>query len=190
MVWDNGPAYRGEAVREFLRTPGLDLRLVALPAYSPDYNADELVWKWVQEEVTASTCFGTAARAAAAVRQFFRCLDDRREEVMQRCRSELQTAAFRRPPSIPSGENDACKLAVRVTRTLPSRCSFQLAFALGIRPINEPDLRKASRIGNIERECISHTPSFVPALRGRQGSPRQARPCCRHVSNKYDESIY
>ena len=28
LIWDNAPAHRGEAVREYLRTPGLALRLV------------------------------------------------------------------------------------------------------------------------------------------------------------------
>ena len=28
VIWDNAPAHRGEAVREYLRTSGLDLRLV------------------------------------------------------------------------------------------------------------------------------------------------------------------
>ena len=46
VIWDNAPAHRGEAVREYLRTPGLDLRLVNLPGYSPDFNADEAIWGW------------------------------------------------------------------------------------------------------------------------------------------------
>ena len=41
VVWDNAPAHREEAVREYLRTPGLALRLMNLPGYSPDFNADE-----------------------------------------------------------------------------------------------------------------------------------------------------
>ena len=41
VIWDNAPAHRGEAVREYLRRPGLGLRLVNLPGYSPDFNADE-----------------------------------------------------------------------------------------------------------------------------------------------------
>ncbi len=94
VIWDNSPAHRGEALREYLRTPGLDLQLVALPPYSPDYNADELVWKWVREEVTANTCFGKAAKVAAAVGAWFGDIGGRCQEVMQRCRSELQTAAF------------------------------------------------------------------------------------------------
>ena len=28
VIWDNDPAHRGEAVREYLRTPGLGLRLM------------------------------------------------------------------------------------------------------------------------------------------------------------------
>ena len=28
VIWDNAPAHRGEAVREYLTTPGLDMRLV------------------------------------------------------------------------------------------------------------------------------------------------------------------
>ena len=43
VVWDNAPAHRGEAMRSFLKTPGLNLRLVNLPGYSPDFNADEAI---------------------------------------------------------------------------------------------------------------------------------------------------
>ena len=38
VIWDNAPAHRGEAVREYLRTPELELRLVNLPSYSPDFT--------------------------------------------------------------------------------------------------------------------------------------------------------
>ena len=43
VIWDNAPAHRGDAVREYLGTRSLGLRLVNLPAYSPDFNADEAV---------------------------------------------------------------------------------------------------------------------------------------------------
>ena len=59
VIWDNAPAHRGEAVREYLRTPGLRLRLVNLPGYSPDFNADEAVWGWAREEATGNLCLGT-----------------------------------------------------------------------------------------------------------------------------------
>ena len=41
VIWDNAPAHRGEALREYIHMPGLNLRLVNLPGYSLDFNADE-----------------------------------------------------------------------------------------------------------------------------------------------------
>ena len=93
VIWDNGPAHGGEAMRSYLATPGLHLRLVRLPAYSPDFNADEAIWGWVREEVTANTCFGTKAKVSVAVGRFFRDLPSRAEEVKRRCRTVLQARA-------------------------------------------------------------------------------------------------
>jgi transposase len=93
VFWDNAPAHGGDPLREYLRTPDLRLRLVRLPAYSPDFNADEHIWAWVREEVTANTCFGTADKVRAHVDPFFAGLATRAEEVKQRCRTELQSRA-------------------------------------------------------------------------------------------------
>lgn len=90
VIWDNGPAHRGEELRAYLGTPGLRLRLVALPAYSPDYNADEAIWKWARAEVTANTCWGTKTKLEAALAPFFDGLAARTDEVRQRCRTRLQ----------------------------------------------------------------------------------------------------
>jgi transposase len=93
VIGDNGPAHGGEPLRQYLTSPDLRLRLVRLPAYSPDYNPDEAIWGWVREEVTANTCFGSAATVREAVGAFFRTLPDRAEEVMRRCRRALQDEA-------------------------------------------------------------------------------------------------
>jgi transposase len=93
VFWDNAPAHGGDPLREYLRTPDLRLRLVRLPAYSPDFNADEHIWAWVRDEVTANTCFGTAAKVRAAVDPFFAGLVARKDEVQRRCRTELQSRA-------------------------------------------------------------------------------------------------
>jgi len=93
VIWDNGPAHRGPAMREYLATPGLNVRLVALPAYSPDFNPDEAIWDWAREEVTANTCFGTAAKVREQMDRFFAVLAERTAEVKQRCRKELQAQA-------------------------------------------------------------------------------------------------
>lgn len=93
VIWDNGPAHRGPELRAYLSTPDLNLRLVALPGYSPDFNPDEAIWDWIREDVTANTCFGTAAKVREAVGAFFQGLADRTQEVQQRCRRELQAQA-------------------------------------------------------------------------------------------------
>jgi transposase len=93
VFWDNAPVHGGDPLREYLRTPDLRLRLVRLPAYSPDFNAAEHLWAWVREEVTVNTCFGTADKVRAHVDPFFAELASRREEVKRRCRTELQSRA-------------------------------------------------------------------------------------------------
>lgn len=93
VIWDNGPAHRGDALRTYLAMPNLRLRLVALPGYSPDFNADEAIWDWVREEVTANTCLGTAAKVREKVGAFFQRLGARTDEAKTRCRTLLQAQA-------------------------------------------------------------------------------------------------
>jgi transposase len=56
IFWDNSPAHGGEPLRHYLTTPKLQMQLVKLPPYSPDYNADEAIWEWARKDVTANTC--------------------------------------------------------------------------------------------------------------------------------------
>jgi len=93
VIWDNGPAHRGPAMREYLATPDLQLRLVALPAYSPDFNPDEAIWNWAREDITANTCCGTAAKVREKLDAFFAELAERAAEVQRRCRTTLQAQA-------------------------------------------------------------------------------------------------
>ena len=93
VIWDNAPAHRGEAVREYLRTPGLALRLINLPGYSPDFNADEAVWGWARQEVTGNLCLGTKAKVQEKVGNFLDGLVGRKNEVRRRCRTILQSRA-------------------------------------------------------------------------------------------------
>jgi len=93
VIWDNGPAHGGDAVREYLTTPDLGLRLVRLPAYRPDFNPDEALWAWAREEVTANTCLGTKAQVQVHLAKFFTGLAHRTVEVQSRCRRTLQALA-------------------------------------------------------------------------------------------------
>lgn len=93
VIWDNAPAHRGVEIRQYLGTPDLNLHLVALPSYSPDFNPDEAIWEWVREDVTANFCFGKAAKVYEKVDAFFAALPAHTDEVTQRCRRELQALA-------------------------------------------------------------------------------------------------
>jgi len=116
VIWDNGPAHHGPELREYLSTPGLRLRLVALPSYSPDYNPDEAIWDWIRAEVTANTCFGTSARVREKVDAFFASLADRATEVRQRCRRALQAQA----DALVNAAHHLCTEANHVDLTLRS----------------------------------------------------------------------
>lgn len=46
VIWDSSPIHRGQAVRDFLAGGATRrLRVEQLPAYAPDLNPDEGVWK-------------------------------------------------------------------------------------------------------------------------------------------------
>ena len=93
VIWDNAPAHRGEALREYLRTAGLNLRLVNLPGYSPDFNADEAIWGWAREEATGNLCLGTREAVQERAGNFLAGLANRQDEVRRRCRTVLQSRA-------------------------------------------------------------------------------------------------
>jgi len=93
VIWDNGPAHGGAAVRDYLATPDLGLRLIRLPAYSPDFNPDEAIWTWARDEVTANTCLGTKAKVQEKMARYLDRLADRTAEVQSHCRRTLQALA-------------------------------------------------------------------------------------------------
>lgn len=80
-------------MRTYLATPDLNMRICRLPAYSPDFNADEIIWAWVREDVTANTCLRTKAAMQEKVGHFFEGLESRTEEVEMRCGTKLQALA-------------------------------------------------------------------------------------------------
>ena len=72
---------------------GLRLRLVNLPGYSPDFNADEAIWGWAREEATGNLCLGTKAKVQEQVGHFLAGLVGRKDAVKGRCRTVLQSRA-------------------------------------------------------------------------------------------------
>ena len=71
----------------------LNLRLLNLQGYSPDFNADEAIWGWAREEATGNLCLGTREAVQERVVGFLNGLAHRRDEVKRRCRTALQSRA-------------------------------------------------------------------------------------------------
>ena len=76
---------------DVLRAPGLNLRLVNLPGYSPDFNADKATWGWVRDETTGNLCLGTKSRVQDSGGNFLAALASRKDELKRRCRTILQS---------------------------------------------------------------------------------------------------
>ena len=123
VIWDNAPAHRGEAVREYLRTPGLNLRLFNLPGYSPDFNADEAVWGWAREEATGNLCLGTKVKVQERVGSFLVGLANRKEEVKTPLPHRLAI----------KGRHPAARLPLQLST--PRKCTSHLGFSLVDQPL-------------------------------------------------------
>ena len=93
VIWDNAPARQGPAMRDYLATPGLGLRLMNLPGYSPDFNAGEAVWGWAREEATRNLCLGTKFLVQEKVTAFFDQLGWWKKEVKRRGPTVRQSRA-------------------------------------------------------------------------------------------------
>lgn len=90
VIWDNGPAHGGDAVRAYLAPADNALQVIRLPAYSPDVTADEAIWGGAREAVTANTCLGTTGKVQETMAHFLAGFKDRAGEVQSRCRTKVQ----------------------------------------------------------------------------------------------------
>jgi transposase len=54
IIWDGASYHRSKKVRSYAQQLGFEI--LPLPAYSPDLNPIEGLWKWLREEVTQHYC--------------------------------------------------------------------------------------------------------------------------------------
>ena len=72
VILDRAPVHRGEAVRDWLARPGCRIRLHFLPAYAPNLNAIERLWKVMHEHVTHNRYHESFRAFAEAIMRFFK----------------------------------------------------------------------------------------------------------------------
>ena len=72
LILDRAPVHRGGAVRDWLERPGCRIRLHFLPAYAPNLNAIERLWKVMHEHVTHNRYYANFRAFAEAIMRFFK----------------------------------------------------------------------------------------------------------------------
>ena len=72
LILDRAPVHRGGAVRDWLARPGCRIRLHFLPAYAPNLNAIERLWKVMHEHVTHNRYYPNFRAFADAIMGFFK----------------------------------------------------------------------------------------------------------------------
>ena len=68
LIWDGAPYHRAHVVRDAAQD--LNVTLVPLPGYSPDFMPVEHLWHWLREDVTYHTCYDQEAHLIAQVERF------------------------------------------------------------------------------------------------------------------------
>ena len=82
VIWDGSPVHRALVARSRAREAGIEIK--QLPAYSPDLNPIEGLWKWIREEVTGGFCHLSVEALFAACKAFVDHLNNRPLELVQR----------------------------------------------------------------------------------------------------------
>jgi transposase len=85
VVLDNARWHKSKSVKEFECDNKHRLELIFQPAYSPDLNPIELLWKQAKKTVTHNSFFPTIDLMANAIDNFFTTLAKTPQKVMQTC---------------------------------------------------------------------------------------------------------
>lgn len=67
-IWDGAPYHRSQLVKDEAKT--LNVNLLPLPAYSPDFMPVEHLWQWFREDLTYHTCYQNQADLIQRVHLF------------------------------------------------------------------------------------------------------------------------
>ena len=68
VLWDGASYHRAKAVIQ--RAEELQIDVLPLSAYSPDFMPVEHLWQWVREDVTYHTCYDSREELIAQLEQF------------------------------------------------------------------------------------------------------------------------
>lgn len=90
LILDNAKYHFSKEVKEYLNTSRI--RLVPLPSYSPNLNLIERLWKFFKKNVLYNKYYENLATFRSACIQFFRNIDNVREEMISFIGHEFELA--------------------------------------------------------------------------------------------------
>jgi transposase len=85
VIHDRGEQHKGTPIEAIIREAGGRLVLKPQPAYSPELNPQERIWKWLRRVVTHNHWFETLNEQIEAIRNFFRYLAGMKGQVQRLC---------------------------------------------------------------------------------------------------------
>jgi transposase len=85
VIHDRGEQHKGAPIEAVIREASGRLMLKPQPAYSPELNPQERIWKWLRRVVTHNHWFETLSEQIEAIRNFFRYLAGVKDQVQQIC---------------------------------------------------------------------------------------------------------
>jgi transposase len=85
IIHDRGAQHKGTGIAEVVREAAGRLILKPQPAYSPELNPQERIWKWLRRVVTHNHWLATLREHIDAIRHFFRYLAGVTAQVRQFC---------------------------------------------------------------------------------------------------------
>ena len=89
IISDNGRANKNKLLEKYLETSKIQIHY--LPAYSPNLNAIERLWKIMRENTTYNRCYETFSDFTKAIRRFFEGVSKMEEILNKRINDNFQT---------------------------------------------------------------------------------------------------
>jgi transposase len=89
IVCDNGRANKNKLIQEYLKTSKIEIHY--LPAYSPNLNAIERLWKIMREKTTYNKCYKNFTDFTEAIRGFFEGIPKITEMLNKRINDSFQS---------------------------------------------------------------------------------------------------
>lgn len=84
VQWDNAKIHTSEEVREFAKNHEQDLILINQPAYSPELNPQENMWKWLKGFISKATAAANVQELLKRIEDFDTYITGNLDEVKQR----------------------------------------------------------------------------------------------------------